>query len=187
MLCNYLLKRIFDFTVALIGIFVSLPLWIIFGSIIWLKDKGAIFYIQDRVGLNGKIFKMIKFRTMNNSNEKNSNFTKFLRTTALDELPQLINILKGEMSFVGPRPLVPEEVSQDREISSRFIVRPGLTGMAQILVPKDASLLEKSNYDLWYIKNQSFRLDATLILKSFWISLSRKWDIISKNLKEKRI
>lgn len=136
-----------------------------------------MFYIQDRIGLNGKLFKLIKFRTINSKNGKVSRFTRLLRKTALDELPQLINILKGEMSFVGPRPLIPLEVNNTKNrADARLMIRPGLTGLAQIMVSKDAPVLEKLKYDLWYIKNQELMLDVALILRSFWISLSRRWE-----------
>jgi lipopolysaccharide/colanic/teichoic acid biosynthesis glycosyltransferase len=112
--------------------------------------------------------------------KQNSRLAKLLRTTALDELPQLINIIKGQMSFVGPRPLIPEEIPQDEIISFRLKVRPGLTGIAQILVSKEAPIFKKAEYDLWYIKNQSIGLDISLIFKSFWYSITRRWDRLGR-------
>lgn len=97
----------------------------------------------------------------------------------MDESPQLINIIKGEMSFVGPRPLIPEEISLGENLDLRSSVCPGLTGVAQVVAAKDAPIAEKLKYDLWYIGNQSVWLDIRLILKSFWMSFNKRWDIIS--------
>lgn len=169
------LKRLFDIFLSSTGLFFLSSLWVISSFAIWLQEGRPIFYLQDRVGLNGKIFKMLKFRTLGYK-KADSRLALFLRRSALDELPQLINILKGEMSFVGPRPLVPEEVLGDKSADSRDTVKPGLTGAAQVFIAKDASVFEKSQYDYWYIQNRSFGLDIALILKSFWISLGRRWD-----------
>jgi len=175
---GYRLKRTFDFCLALSGLVLSFPLWCLICLFIWLEDRGNVFYIQERVGLEGKIFKLLKFRTMGYRKE-NSPLARILRTTALDELPQLVNILRGEMSFVGPRPLVPQELCLQIDFPDRASVRPGLTGVAQLLVSKNASILEKAKYDSWYAQKQSFSLDILLILRSFWVSLSRKWDKLS--------
>lgn len=174
-----MLKRAFDIFLSFLGLFFSLPLWILFSFAIYLKDGRPIFYLQERIGKDSKIFKAIKFRTLG-YREESSVLAKFLRTTALDELPQLINILKGEMSFVGPRPLIPQELQMYKELNLRATVRPGLTGMAQVLAFKDAPVLEKFKYDIWYIKNQNIALDISLILKSFWLSLRKRWDVAIK-------
>jgi len=181
---SYLLKRPFDFCLGLTGFVLSLPLWGLICFLIWLEGKGGVFYVQERVGLNGRIFKVIKFRTMGYDRD-NSRLPKLLRSTALDELPQLVNILKGEMSFVGPRPLIPGELTSQLQAQYRSAVRPGLTGVAQVLTSKNASILEKARYDLWYIDKQNILLDISLILRSFWVSLSRIWDslAISKEVK----
>ena len=178
------MKRPFDFCLSLTGLVLSLPLWGLICFLIWLEDKRPIFYIQERVGLNGRTFKVIKFRTMGYEKD-NSRLPKLLRSTALDELPQLVNILKGEMSFVGPRPLIPGELASQSEAQYRSAVRPGLTGVAQVLTSKNASILEKTKYDLWYIDKQNILLDISLILRSFWVSLSKKWDslVITKEVK----
>jgi len=170
------MKRIFDFSLALIGLFISLPFWFIFSFSLWLKDGRPIFYIQERVGLGGGVFKLIKFCTMDPENRERSKFANFLRKTALDELPQLINILKGEMSFVGPRPLVSEEIKENQAVNFRSMIRPGLTGTAQISVSRDYPILEKLKYDLWYIENQSLWLDIRIIVLSLLRSLGLKWD-----------
>jgi len=178
----YLLKRPFDFSLALIGLTLTFPIWSLIVLLVWLEGGRSIFYVQERVGRNSVLFKAIKFRTM--GYRKNmSRLAKFLRATALDELPQLINIIKGEMSFVGPRPLIPQEIRVNEEFKLRSAVLPGLTGSAQVLVAKDAPVLEKLNYDIAYIKKQNIALDILLILKSFGISLNRKWDIINNGLK----
>lgn len=190
------LKRPFDFILSIIGMVISFPLWLISGFAIWLEDKGGIFYLQERIGKNSRFFKVIKFRSMREESGNNSRITnvgRILRVTALDELPQLINILKGDMSFVGPRPPVPQEVQLGQEeLRIRFTVRPGLTGVAQILLPKEAPILEKAQYDIWYIKNQSFSLDLYLIFLSFLVTFRGRWevkrdkfDFLAKGLKQR--
>ncbi len=195
-----MLKRVFDYSLGLVGMFIFSPLWLIFSWAIWLQDQGPIFYIQDRVGYKGTIFKGLKFRSMVKDAEKDvgpiqakdndpriTRMGRFLRKTAMDELPQLLNILKGDMSFVGPRALRPMEIelSVDSKIRTIFqipgfemrsTVRPGLTGVAQIYASRHLPREEKFKYDLWYVKNQNIGLDIRLILKSIVISLSRRWD-----------
>jgi lipopolysaccharide/colanic/teichoic acid biosynthesis glycosyltransferase len=114
-------------------------------------------------------------------NEKCSRIAIFLRRTALDELPQIINIVKGEMSFVGPRPLVPQELYACAELKMRSRVLPGLTGLAQLLAAKDSPVSEKFKYDISYIESQSIFLDIMLILRSFGISLGGKWDRMNRS------
>lgn len=194
-----LLKRAFDIIISLSGILLSFPIWIIIGILIWFEDKGPVFYIQDRVGKNGILFKGIKFRSMVFSpdepektvqaSEHDARVTKigsFLRITAMDELPQLINILKGDMSFVGPRALAPKEkeISGKTEESifdipgfkERSTIRPGLTGVAQFFAPRDIDRKTKFKYDAWYIKNKSFFLDIYLIILSFMVTFCGKWE-----------
>jgi lipopolysaccharide/colanic/teichoic acid biosynthesis glycosyltransferase len=173
-----MLKRIFDLALSYIGLFFLFPLWIIFAFAIWLEDGLPIFYIQHRVGKKNRRFQTIKFRTMYYK-KQSSAIAKFLRNTALDESPQLINIMKGEMSFVGPRPLIPQEIGLGENLHLRSRICPGLTGVAQVVAAKDAPITEKLKYDLWYIENQTIWLDIRLILKSFWMSFNKRWDIIS--------
>ena len=138
-----------------------------------------MFYIQIRVGKNRQLFKTLKFRTLYNKDSGYMASTRlgmFLRVTALDESLQLINILKGEMSFVGPRPLIPEEVGTEARLEPRFSVRPGLTGLSQVLCSKDIGIMEKFKYDLLYIERQSLSLDLKLILVSFVVSFRGKWE-----------
>lgn len=199
-----MLKRIFDYSLALAGMFIFSPLWLIIPWAIWLEDRGPIFFIQERVGYKGAIFKGLKFRSMVKDAEKDigpvqakdndpriTKMGRFLRKTAMDELPQLLNILKGDMSFVGPRALRPTEIELNGDnraldifqipgFKMRASVQPGLTGVAQIYASRYLSREEKFQYDLWYIKNHNLWLDIMLILKSVMISLNRRWDMEAK-------
>ncbi len=201
-----MLKRLFDIVLSAIGLICSSPLWILFGLAIILEDGLPIFYLQERVGRGGMTFKAIKFRSMIKDAEKGTGpvqavendprvtkVGRILRATAMDELPQLLNILKGDMSFVGPRALRPREkevYGNPDEINienvpgykERLAVRPGLTGMAQVYLPTDALRSEKFQYDLLYIKKQSFLLDLKLIFLSFWITFRGKWESREKKV-----
>lgn len=193
------MKRALDFILALISLFISLPLWVIFSLTIWLEDKGPIFYLQARAGKDGRIFQCIKFRSMIaeaenisgplQAKENDARITKIgkiLRKIAMDELPQLWNILKGEISFVGPRalPLEEKEVGDNitrsvydfPDFNYRCKVRPGLTGVAQIFAPRDLRRDKKFKYDIWYIKNQGFWLDIYIIILSFLITFRGRWE-----------
>jgi len=195
-----MLKRLFDIALSSLGLIGSLPLWILFSLAIMIEDGFPIFYYQDRVGKNGRIFRVIKFRSMIKdaeavtgpvqATEDDPRVTKvgrILRATAMDELPQLINILKGDMSFVGPRALRPMEKevhgnSNATDIEDvpgyrdRLTVRPGLTGMAQVYLSTDSLRKDKFQYDLLYVQTRSFPLDLKLILLSFWITFRGKWE-----------
>lgn len=194
------MKRIFDFTLAFFGLILSLPFWLLFTFLIWRDSRRPIFYLQERVGKDGRIFKGIKFRSMiqdaceenefvqaSEDDKRVTKIGRLLRYTALDELPQLINILKGEMSFVGPRALVLcEKEVHDPVIKSIFEipgfqerskVKPGLTGVAQAFAPRDIGRQHKFRYDIWYIKNWSLFLDIYLIFLSFLITLKGKWEV----------
>ena len=201
------IKRLFDMSLSGVGIIGSLPLWGLFAFAIKLEDRGPIFYGQERVGIQGKVFNALKFRSMIPDAEKglgavqatenDSRITKvgrFLRATAMDELPQLWNIFRGDMSFVGPRALRPNElevkIGNPEKISmeevagyqKRITVRPGLTGLAQVYLPSDAPRRHKFRYDLTYIKNQSFLFDLKLILLSFYITFRGKWESREKKI-----
>jgi lipopolysaccharide/colanic/teichoic acid biosynthesis glycosyltransferase/VanZ family protein len=194
------LKRPFDIVLSSAGLLLSSPLWAGFSLAVWLEDRGPVFYAQERVGRNGRPFKALKFRSMIRDAEKgrgpvqaaenDARITKVgrvLRATAMDELPQLLNIYKGDMSFVGPRALRPnelevhghpavksiEDVPGGRE---RHAVRPGLTGLAQVYLPGDTPRRKKFRYDLLYIRKMSFWLDLKLMALSFWITLCGKWE-----------
>jgi lipopolysaccharide/colanic/teichoic acid biosynthesis glycosyltransferase len=193
------LKRPFDFLFSLIGIIISFPIWILVALAIYLEDGFPIIFSQTRLGVNGKRFKIHKFRSMIKDAELNTGpvwaykkdyritkVGKFLRKTKLDELPQLFNILMGDMSFVGPRAERPELVSEFRKtipgFDYRLRVRPGLTGIAQVHGHYNTHPRNKLRYDLVYIVNQSFWLDIKLILASIWYTFTLHWDS-----KEKRI
>ncbi|MBI0579342.1 sugar transferase [Neobacillus cucumis] len=177
------LKRALDVFFAVIGIIFALPIVVVFAILIVLETPGSPFYVQERMGKNGKIFNMIKLRSMTIDAEKEGakwaevndpRVTKvgaFIRKTRIDELPQFISVLKGDMSIIGPRPERPCFTEQfDREIkgfSNRLLVKPGLTGLAQISGGYDISPREKLQYDLKYIQNLSFSLEIKIILKTF--------------------
>jgi lipopolysaccharide/colanic/teichoic acid biosynthesis glycosyltransferase len=195
-----MLKRLFDILLSSIGLIGSSTLWILFSLAIFLEDGLPVFYYQERVGKNGRIFRAMKFRSMIKDAEQDTGpvqaaendprvtrVGRILRATAMDELPQLINILNGDMSFVGPRALRPKEkevygnpdearIENITGYKERLAVRPGLTGLAQIYLPSDALRREKFQYDLRYIRNQSFFLDLKLIILSFWITFRGKWE-----------
>lgn len=187
------IKRSFDILIALIGTFFLLITAPLLALGTKLTSSGPVFYKQKRIGLNGKEFVLIKFRTMKTDAEKNgarwseendtriTNFGKFLRKTRLDEMPQFLNILKGDMSLVGPRPERPEFMAiLNQKIPfyyKRNIVRPGATGFAQIMYPYAASIedsIEKVGYDLYYIKNRSLFLYFKIILRTIKVMLMFK-------------
>lgn len=182
--------RLFNFVLALIGIVLSFPLWVLTAIAIRLESSGPVFYQQQRVGKNGNPFTIIKFRSMRQDAEKNgpvwatkdddrtTYVGRFIRKVRIDELPQLINVLRGEMSFVGPRPERPVFVEQLTELipfySQRHLVEPGLTGWAQVKYDYGASVedaLQKLQYDLYYIKNASLFFDIWIMLQTAKIVL----------------
>ncbi len=186
-------KRCLDVILSGFGLLLSSPAWLLIALAIKLKDGGPIFYHQTRVGMGQRIFRITKFRSMVPNAESNTGpvwasandrrvtrIGRLLRATALDELPQLLNILIGDMSFVGPRPERPELVSRFREevpgYDRRFEVKPGLTGLAQVYGKYDSGPREKLRYDLLYVLRQRLGLDLRLILASVWISLAGRWE-----------
>jgi lipopolysaccharide/colanic/teichoic acid biosynthesis glycosyltransferase len=195
-----MLKRAFDATLAAAGLLMSAPLWAIFAAAIKLEDGGPVFFRQDRVGLGGRTFDALKFRSMRpdaeamtgalQATENDPRVTRtgrFMRATAMDELPQLWNILRGDMSFVGPRALRPGEIEAGANgrltrledvpgFEHRIKVRPGLTGLAQVYAPRDVPRRQKFRYDRLYVDRRSWRLDLQLLLLSFWISLHGTWE-----------
>ena len=187
------IKNFIDIFIAVCGLVFLSPLIIIIAILIKRKLGSPIFFIQKRPGLNEKIFPLIKFRTMNNDKDKDGNllddskrlsgFGKWLRATSIDEIPTLINIIKGEMSFVGPRPLLKEYLNLYSEIESqRHLVKPGLTGLAQINGRNNISWKKKFEYDILYINNISFILDLKIFLLTFFKVIKRE-GIIPKNKK----
>ncbi|HVD90689.1 MAG TPA: sugar transferase [Vicinamibacterales bacterium] len=195
-----MLKRAFDATLAGAGLLASSPLWAIFAAAIRIEDGGPVFFRQDRVGLGGRTFEALKFRSMRpdaeamtgamQATENDPRVTRigrFMRATAMDELPQLWNILRGDMSFVGPRALRPGEIEAGANgrltrleevpgFEHRIKVRPGLTGLAQVYAPRDVPRRQKFRYDRLYVDRRSWKLDLQLLLLSFWISLHGTWE-----------
>ncbi len=183
-------KRVFDVVLSSIGLIVAIPLMVIIGIAIKLDTKGPIFYCQERVGKNGKVYTLYKLRSMHENAEENgaqwaeeddprvTKVGRFIRKTRLDELPQLFNVLKGDMSLVGPRPERPVFTYQFNEQIPGFInrlqVKPGLTGWAQVNGGYELTPAEKLEYDLYYIENRSIWLDIKIILKTIKVVLTGK-------------
>jgi len=196
------IKRLFDFLVSLFGIIFLSPLFLVIAILIKLDSRGPVFFKQERVGKNGKIFKIWKFRTMVEGAEKIKDVKKirkwekegcdprvtkigkFLRKTALDELPQLFNILKGELSFVGPRAhFIPRVHSGGELWRKRLKVKPGLTSLAIIKGGVNLSEEETIKYDLEYIEKQSFWLDLKILFKTINILRKRVLSFFKEKLK----
>jgi lipopolysaccharide/colanic/teichoic acid biosynthesis glycosyltransferase len=198
-LANDAVKRTCDILLSGIGLVVSVPVWVISSIAIVIESGGPIFITQERVGKDRRIFKILKFRSMDkraheesptnhrgNRTERITKVGKILRATAMDELPQLLSIFSGDMSFVGPRPIHPEELringsrfkklEEIPDFDMRCTIRPGLTGIAQVYKGKYDRLERKIKYDLLYLKNRSFLLDAKLVLLSFYVTLFGKWE-----------
>lgn len=180
-----LVKRLLDITISLIALIFLLPLMLLIYLLVMINLGSPAFFLQERVGKDNKIFKMIKFRTMKNSTDKNGNllsdnervtkFGSFLRSFSLDELPELINILKGDMSLVGPRALLVQYLGlyNDEQIR-RHEVLPGLTGWAQINGRNSITWSEKFKLDVWYVDNWSLWLDIKIFFLTFWKVLKRE-------------
>jgi len=169
------MKRLFDFIVALCALLTLLPVIIVVAALIRFKLGSPILFTQNRPGLNGDIFKMMKFRSMLDAKDKRGNllpdeqrmtkFGSFLRSTSLDELPGLFNVLKGDMSLVGPRPLLVQYLPlYNKEQARRHNVRPGITGWAQVNGRNAISWEQKFELDVWYVNNQSMWLDLKILL-----------------------
>jgi lipopolysaccharide/colanic/teichoic acid biosynthesis glycosyltransferase len=196
-----MIKRVFDATLAATGLGLSSAFWLLIPLAIKFEDGGPVFFPQDRVGRGGRVFKALKFRSMRpdaealtgpvQAAENDPRITRVgrvLRATAMDELPQLVNILRGDMSFVGPRPLRPGEVDvrgdgrmirldQIPGYGERHGVRPGLTGLTQVYAPRDIARTSKFRLDRLYLRRASFWLDMRLIALSFWITARGAWEI----------
>jgi lipopolysaccharide/colanic/teichoic acid biosynthesis glycosyltransferase len=195
-----MIKRAFDCALAGVGLVVAAPLWAAIAVAIKVQDGGPVLYRQQRVGLGGRVFDALKFRSMVTDAESKTGpvqavendprvtrVGRLLRATAMDELPQLWNIFTGDMSFVGPRPLRPGEVEVNGDgqlvrleeipgYAARHMVRPGLTGLTQVYAPRDISRTSKFRLDRVYLKRASFWLDLKLILLSFWITGRGEWE-----------
>lgn len=173
-----MIKRFFDFLIASILLVILSPLFLIISLAVYVDVGKPIFFTQKRPGLSEKIFKLYKFRTMKDEFDEDglqlddmkriTSLGKILRETSLDELPSLINVFKGDMSLVGPRPLLIEYLElYDAEQAKRHNVRPGITGWAQINGRNRISWEEKFKLDVWYVSNHSLFLDLKIILKTF--------------------
>jgi len=197
-------KRALDVALSGVGVLMSAPLWAVIAAAIKIDTPGPVFYGQPRVGEGGRIFRVLKFRSMIVDAEKDTGpmpagegdlrvtrVGRVLRATAMDELPQLWNIFRGDMSVVGPRALRPEEIDVDSSgrpvplraipgFAARSAIPPGLTGIAQIYARRDVSRRQKFRFDRLYVRRQSMLLDVRLILLSFWITARGTWEAREK-------
>jgi len=171
---KYFFKVLIDIIASLLGFIILSPIFVIVILLLLIFNDGNVFFFQRRPGLNGKIFKVIKFKTMNDKRDKSGELLpdavrltplgKFIRKTSLDEIPQLLNIIKGDMSLVGPRPLLVEYLPLYNDAQKkRHDVRPGITGWAQVNGRNAISWKQKFEYDIWYIENMSFMLDIKIL------------------------
>ena len=174
-----IVKRCFDIVVSLFGLIFFGPLFVLIAIIVYFKMGRPVLFKQDRPGMNGEIFRMYKFRTMRDGFDKAGNvlpdaerltgFGDFLRASSLDELPELINVLKGEMSLVGPRPLLVRYLERySAEQMRRHEAKPGITGWAQVNGRNAISWTQKFSYDVWYVDNHSFWLDMKILFMTFF-------------------
>lgn len=188
-----MLKRLFDFFCSFIGLAILAPVMIFIAILVKKKLGAPVLFRQDRPGLEGKLFTMVKFRTMRDAcdsagnelpdGERLTDFGAFLRSTSLDELPELWNVLKGDMSIVGPRPLLVRYLpffTDDERL--RFTIRPGITGWAQINGRNQADWDHRLADDIWYVKNRNIFLDIRIIYKTISKVLSRDGAIPDANL-----
>jgi lipopolysaccharide/colanic/teichoic acid biosynthesis glycosyltransferase len=195
-----MIKRLFDLTLSAVGLIASAPFWALFALAIKTEDGGPVFFPQARVGLGGRVFTALKFRSMvvhaessagpiqaGEDDPRVTRVGRLMRGTAMDELPQLWNIFVGDMSFVGPRPLVPGEVDVrgDGQLirladipgyEARHGVRPGLTGLTQVYAARDVSRTSKFRLDRLYLRRAGLLLDLKLIVLSCWITLRGAWE-----------
>lgn len=177
---NNILKRLIDLLIALLVFIILFPIFIFIVIGLFFVNSGKPFFLQERPGLHGRIFKIIKFKTMTDQRDKNGKLlpdakrlTKigsFVRKTSLDEIPQLLNVIKGDMSLVGPRPLLPQYLPLYNDFQKRrHEVRPGITGWAQVNGRNAISWYQKFAYDVWYVDHISFALD----MKIFFMTIKK--------------
>lgn len=170
-----LFKRLIDFLLALLLLVLSMPFWLVTAFVLAVNNRGSVFFVQARPGKNEKIFRLIKFKTMNDRRGQDGELLpdadrltaagKFVRKTSLDELPQLLNVLFGDMSLVGPRPLLVQYIPlYNAEQKRRHQVRPGITGWAQVNGRNAISWEEKFKLDVWYVDNLTLLLDIKILL-----------------------
>jgi undecaprenyl phosphate N,N'-diacetylbacillosamine 1-phosphate transferase len=167
-------KRLFDLAVSIILLIILSPVFLVVSLVLIIANDGKPFFFQNRPGINGRIFKVIKFKTMNDKKDKDGHLMPdaqrltatglFIRKTSLDEIPQLLNVINGDMSLVGPRPLLIEYLPLYNDIQNkRHNVRPGITGWAQVNGRNAISWSDKFKYDVWYVDHLSFWLDMKII------------------------
>lgn len=192
------IKRILDVIFSMILLIVTSPFLVIFAIAIKLEDLGPIFFVQERTGKNGINFNIYKFRTMTVETEKNgkklthderlTKVGKIARRLSIDEVLQAINILKGEMSFIGPRPWIPEYYNSfSEEQKKRVDVFPGITGLAQTKVKNKTDVFEKIKYDIEYTKNISFKTDFKILIDTFMVIFNTSKDDIKQEEIEEEI
>ena len=167
-------KPLLDFVLSFLGLIISSPIFLIVFIALLFANRGKVFFLQNRPGKNEEIFKIIKFRTMNDKRDAHGNLLpdeerltsigKLVRQTSLDEIPQLINVLLGNMSLIGPRPLLPEYLPLYNEVQKkRHLIKPGITGWAQINGRNAVEWEKKFMFDVWYVENMSFLLDLQIM------------------------
>lgn len=178
MLYKKIIKRFLDFIIAFLGFMILSPVFLIVTIGLFFANQGKPFFFQERPGKNERIFRIIKFKTMNDKKDvqgnllsdanRLTNIGRFVRKTSLDEIPQLLNVLKGDMSLIGPRPLLPEYLPlYNKEQRKRHNVRPGITGWAQVNGRNAISWQQKFGYDVWYVENLNLFLDAKIFFLTF--------------------
>jgi lipopolysaccharide/colanic/teichoic acid biosynthesis glycosyltransferase len=194
---KYFIKRTIDFIIVLFALLLIWPFLLILALLLYIFNEGAgAFFTQERPGYKGKIFKIIKFKTMNERRDSNGNLlpdvqriTKFggwVRRLSLDELPQLINVLKGDMALIGPRPLLVEYLPlYSKEQARRHDVRPGITGWAQCHGRNNLSWTKKFELDVWYVDHISFKVDCQIIWTTI-MKVIKRADIDNENVEGKK-
>ncbi len=185
------IKRLIDLVISLLALPFLVIIVVVIGLLIYLEDRGSVFYISQRLGKDGKIFRMYKFRSMkmnapdirnsdgstfnSENDERLSKIGRFIRKTSIDELPQFLNVLIGDMSLIGPRPSLPDALSSyDEHSKKKFEVKPGITGYTQAYYRNSISLKEKVENDIYYIQNMSFKMDFKIFLRSIVNVISRR-------------
>jgi len=192
----FITKRVFDFSLALLFFIMLLPVTIVIYIAIKAEDHGPLFYIQKRTGKNGKVFNMYKYRSMSVVTERNgrklthdervTKIGRFIRKTSLDEFPQIINILKGEMSFIGPRPWMTIYYDNFTEAQKKRVsVLPGITGLAQASGRNGLNVFEKINYDIKYVENASILFDLKIVFMTIKTVLKKESvDLIQESIED---
>jgi|SRR3989344_1921211 len=194
---NYglIVKRAFDILAALVGLIILLPLFLVVAILVKIDSPGKIFFMQERIGKNGKPFYPFKFRTMvedavnkglgvtvSKDDERITGMGKFLRKWGIDELPQLMNVLNGEMSLVGPRPTLRYQVEKYNDFQKkRLLAKPGLAGWALVHGRNSLSWEERIRYDVWYVEHWSLWLDIKIIFKTFYLIFFKQEGVYGKN------